>query len=77
MQDLEFILYNPCAAMWCFIKNMIFVIGSKSHLIKFLSLFFYTFGRYFHAKIFKVEKITHLLPYENLSKIFTYKKIVF
>ncbi len=37
----------------------------------FLSLFFYTLGRYFHAKIFKVEKITHLLPYENLSKIFT------
>ncbi len=36
-----------------------------------LSLFFYTIGRYFHAKIFKVEKIIHLLPYENLSKIFT------
>ena len=41
MQDLEFILYNPCATLWCFIKNMIFVIGSKSQLIKFLSLFFY------------------------------------
>lgn len=37
----------------------------------FLSLFFYTIGRYLHAKIFRVEKITHLLPYENLSKIFT------
>lgn len=37
----------------------------------FLSLFFYTIGRYFHAKIFKIEKITYLLPYENLSKIFT------
>lgn len=37
----------------------------------FLSLLFYTVGRYFHAKIFKIEKITYLLPYENLSKIFT------
>lgn len=37
----------------------------------FLSFVFYTIWRYYHAKIFKVEKITHLLPYENLSKIFT------
>jgi hypothetical protein len=26
---------------------------------------------YYYSKIFKLEKITHLLPYENLSKIFT------
>lgn len=37
----------------------------------FLSFIFYSIWRYFHAKIYKVEKITHLLPYENLSKIFT------
>lgn len=43
----------------------------KVLLYVLLSFFMYTIGRYFHAKIFKVEKITHLLPYENLSKIFT------
>lgn len=36
-----------------------------------LSVFVYTLWRYLHASIFKKEKITHLLPYENLSKIFT------
>lgn len=43
----------------------------KSLFFVFLSLIFFTIWRYYHSKIFKVEKITYLLPYENLSKIFT------
>lgn len=37
----------------------------------FLSFSFYTIWKYFYSKIFKVEKITYLLPYINLEKIFT------
>lgn len=37
----------------------------------FLTMIVYTIWQYYHSKIFKVEKITYLLPYENLSKIFT------
>lgn len=37
----------------------------------FLSLCFYTIWKYYYSRIFKVEKITYLLPYINLEKIFT------
>lgn len=37
----------------------------------FLSWLFFTVWKYFYASIFKVEKITYLLPYINLEKIFT------
>lgn len=36
-----------------------------------LALSFYTIGRYYHAMIYKREKISFLLPYENLSKVLT------
>lgn len=37
----------------------------------FLSFILYLLWGYLRASIFKVEKITYLLPYSNLSKVFT------
>ncbi|MDD5769423.1 MAG: hypothetical protein PHE25_00495 [Candidatus Gracilibacteria bacterium] len=46
-------------------------LGVKIVMFIGIIFFIYTIGFYFRTKILKVEKISYLLPYTNLEKIFT------